>query len=104
MPNVGGHKPQSDATSLVSSKRSRAPVGYEGAFPTGVGSFARECDVVGTSDLREPSVESVVFVIDDDASVRASLKSLSNRSVYMSSCMARPTNFLIASAMMPLPA
>ena len=53
---------------------------------------------------KQLGVESVVFVIDDDASVRASLKSLLSRSVYMSSFLAPPTNFLRASALMPLPA
>ena len=54
---------------------------------------------------KQPTVESVVFVIDDDASVRASLKSLfKSVGLYVELFGTPLTNFLRASALMPLPA
>ena len=54
---------------------------------------------------KQPTVESVVFVIDDDASARASLKSLfKSVGLYVELFGTPLTNFLRASALMPLPA
>ena len=53
---------------------------------------------------KEPTVESVVFVIDNDDAVRASLKNLLKSVGLYVSCSALLTNFLRASALMPLPA